>query len=116
MGNFRDAVYSEVSFGGTRRVIAGAGAVVETGMKTNGGADALTLRGELGAERAFGGDTAVTVSGTRLTSKAPPTGLLLGVGGTYRSGGLTLHGALRANGLVSGDTAYSARLELRTAF
>ena len=116
MGNFRDAVYSEVSFGGTRRVIAGAGAVVETGMKPNGGADALTLRGELGAERAFGGDTAVTVSGTRLTSKAPPTGLLLGVGGTYRSGGLTLHGALRANGLVSGDTAYSARLELRTAF
>ena len=117
LAGFRDAVGARVSDAEANRFTAGAGAAVETDLALNGGKDKLSLRGSLGVEQALdGGQTAVLVSGTKLTSKAPDSRILLGLGATYRSGGTTLTGAFRADGLGSKDAGYSGRLELRTAF
>ena len=117
LAGFRDAVGARVSDAEANRFTGGAGAAVETDLALNGGKDKLSLRGSLGVEQALdGGQTAVLVSGTKLTSKAPDSRILLGLGATYRLGGATLTGAFRADGLGSKDAGYSGRLELRTAF
>ena len=115
--DFTDAVRSRFSLKEADRLIAGVGGVVETDMVLNGGEQALSLRGSIGLEQTLAGrETVVLVSGEELKSKAPGTRVLVGVGGTWRSGRYTLDGTIRAGGVGSGDTAYTGTVSLRMAF
>ncbi|MDE0254153.1 MAG: autotransporter outer membrane beta-barrel domain-containing protein [Rhodospirillaceae bacterium] len=125
MGRFRDAAGSRLSVGGSNRLRIGAGVAAETRLtgrvsrKTAAPPkreDGLTLHGSLGAEQTLGGGTEITVSRETLNSEAKATRLRIGAGGTWRWGGMALSGTLAADGLVSGDTAYAARLDLRVRF
>ena len=81
---------------------------LETALDRSGGDETLSLRGSLGVERRLGsGETAVSVSGERLASKAPPVRPVLGVGAIWRSGGVTLDAALGVEGFGSGDGGYA---------
>ena len=51
-----------------------------------------------------------------VNDQASATRLKFGAGGTWRADGFTLRGALAADGPVSGDSAYTARIGLHIAF
>ena len=113
---FRDAVGARVSDVEANRLVGGAGAVVETEL-TLSGEDSLSLRGSLGAEHTLdGGETSVVVSGKTLKSEARNSRVLLGLGSTYRSGGMTLAGEFQMHGAGSKDTGYTGRVNLGIAF
>ena len=115
--DFTDAVDARVSVADLERLTGGFGGVVETDLALNGEEEELSLYGSLGLERTLGGaGTEVLVSGETLRSKAPDSRLLLGFGGTYRQGDFALSGAAQANGVDSGNTEYSVRLNLQIAF
>ena len=116
MGEFEDGLFSRVSITDADRLAAGAGVDMETGLLPRDGVDRLALRGSLDVEQVLSGGTKVDVSETELESKAGGTRLGAGLGTAYRMGGYTVGGAVGANGLGSGDTSYSARLEARIAF
>jgi len=116
MGGFEDGLFSRVSVTDADRLAAGAGVDMETGLLPEDGVDRLRLRGSLDAEQVLSGGSKVDVSGTELESEAGGTRLGAGLGAAYRFAGYTIGGSVGAAGLGSGDTSYSARLQLRFAF
>ncbi|MCY4611422.1 MAG: hypothetical protein OXC38_06985, partial [Gammaproteobacteria bacterium] len=61
--------------------------------------------------------TVARVSGERLTARPETDSLLLGVGGTWRRGGLTVHAGLSAREeLGSGGEDYAATLDFDLQF
>ena len=116
MSDFEDTAGSRVSLETTRSV-AGLGVVTETVHASDGGERTLAVRGRLGAERTLGdAETAVTVAGEHLRSEAPRTRLILGLGGTWRSGRWSLDGEIAATGPGSDDSDYTAGLRLGMRF
>ena len=107
--DFTDTVDARVSLGDAVRLVGGAGVVGETALDWQGGA--LTLRGSVDLALTFGGaETSVEVSGTKLSSEAPKSRLLLGLGGTYRRGSFFLDAEVSVGGPSSGDALYSGRV------
>ena len=79
--------------------------------------ETLSLRGSLGVERTLSGDeTAVGVSGTKLTSKAPDNKVLLGAGASWHRDGFTLGAEVRASGVGSKDRDLGGHLSLGITF
>ena len=114
--DFTDALGSRVSVEKAERATAGLGAAVGTTLWSQGEAESLVLTGGLGMERTLGEESAVVVTGERLTSEGAEPRLLFDLGGTWRSAGLTLDAALRVHGLLSSDENAGTSLHLRMAF
>ena len=112
---FTDPRGVEVSAGDSSRSVGGLGAVLETRMALNSGAD-LSVRGALGIERELDGEISVIASGEELVSEARENTMLLGIGATLRTGNFTLDGSLETRGLGTDDTDYTAYLGVRMAF
>ena len=107
--DFTDTVDARVSLGDAVRLVGGGGVVGETALDWQGGA--LTLRGSVDLALTFGGaETSVEISGTKLSSEAPKSRLLLGLGGTYRRGSFFLDAEVSVGGPSSGDALYSGRV------
>ena len=107
--DFTDTVDARVSLGDAVRLVGGAGVVGENALDWLGGA--LTLRGSVDLALTFGGaETSVEVSGTKLSSEALKSRLLLGLGGTYRRGSFFLDAEVSVGGPSSGDAQYSGRV------
>ena len=99
---FADAADARVSLAdGGDRVAGGAGLLAETE------AGALSLHASLDLARTFGGaGTTVAVSGETLRSAAEKDSVLLGLGGSWERGGLSLRWELSARGPGSDDERY----------
>ena len=107
--DFTDTVDARVSLGDAVRLVGGAGVVGENALDWLGGA--LTLRGSVDLALTFGGaETSVEISGTKLSSEALKSRLLLGLGGTYRRGSFFLDAEVSVGGPSSGDAQYSGRV------
>ena len=114
--DFTDAVGSRVSVEKAERATLGLGAAAGTTVWSQGEAESLVLTGGLGMERTLSEESAVVVTGERLTSEGAEPRLLFDLGGTWRSAGLTLDAALRVHGLLSSDENAGTSLHLRMAF
>ena len=109
MDDFTDIVDARMSLGDAARLVVGGGVAGETALDWQGGA--LTLRGSVDLAQTLGGaETSVEVSGTKLSSEALKSRLLLGLGGTYRRGSFFLDAEVSVGGLGSGDAQYSGRV------
>ena len=107
--DFTDTVDARVSLGDAVRLVGGGGVVGETAFDWQGGA--LTLRGSVDLALTIGGaETSVDISGTKLSSEALKSRLLLGLGGGYRRGSFSLDAEVSVGGLGSGDALYSGRV------
>ena len=112
---FSDRVGARVSLAGGKRFDAGLGVLGEA--RRAGDWGALSLRASLGLSRTLGGaETAVDVSGERLTSAAGRNRLQLGLGTAWERGGLALAAELSAAGSGSSDRRYSGVLSLKARF
>ena len=108
-GTFTDALGSRVSLTETTRYAGGIGVTAEITRSLEDGE--LILRVSSDIERALGGaDTASGVSGERLYSEATATRVLLGLGGIWRKGRLSLGARLHAGTAGSHDTEYTGRV------
>ena len=117
VGDFTDAVDSRVSVGDAVRFTGALGVAVETAQARNWRGGAFSLRGSVDLEQTLGGaETNVDVSGKRLSSESARTGLLLGLGGTYRKGRFSVGAEVSVGGLSSGDAQYSGRVTFGWSF
>ncbi len=108
-GTFTDTLGSRVSLAATTRHAGGIGVAAETARSLENGE--LMLRASADIEHALGGaDTAAHVSGERLVSEATATRALLGLGGIWRKGRLSLDARLYAGTAGAHDTEYSGRV------
>ena len=115
MNRFTDAVDSRISLTNAKQLMSGVGVVAEAGRVWDGGE--FTLRGSLDAERTLDGvETAVEVSGEILRSKSGNARILLGLGGVWRWGRISLGCEVSAGGLGSDDWEYAGLLNLGIRF
>ncbi len=56
--------------------------------------------------------TTATVSGEQLKSETVSTRMLLGLGGLYRRGNLSISGQVSVDGLATNDEEYSGQVNL----
>ena len=114
---FTDTVGSRVAVSDSERLTGSIGGVIETVFAWKRGQEELSLHGSLDVERTLSGDeTVVLVSDEPLKSTSPRSRVLLGIGGSYVSDGLSLHGTIGTLGLASNDAEYVGRLGLKIAF
>ena len=115
---FTDAVGARVSLADADRITGGVGGVIETEWSVGSGeGETLSLRGSLDVEKTLSGDeTAVGVSGTKLTSKAPDNKVLLGAGASWHGDGFILGAEVRASGVGSKDRDLGGYLSLGITF
>ena len=118
VNRFADAVGTRVSFAGADRLTGGVGGVIQHDWNLGSGdGETLSLRGSLGVEKTLSGDdTAIVVSGTKLTSTAPERRALLGAGASWHRNGFTLAAEVRASGVGSKDRDLGGYLSLLITF
>ncbi len=115
--NFTDAVDSRVSVGDAARFTGSLGVAVETAPARNRRGREFSLRGSVDlAQTLNGAETSVDVSGERLASESAGTRLLLGLGGRYRRGRLSIGAEISSGGLGSGDAQHAALVRLGSSF
>ena len=113
---FTDAVEARVSYPDEDRSAVALGMMVESASPATEGEPSLW--GSLDFEHRLGdGQTTARVSGERLTARPETDSLLLGVGGTWRRGDLTIDAGLSAREeLGSGGEEYGATFSLDLQF
>ena len=115
--DFTDAVDSRVSVGDAARFTGSLGVAVETAPARTRRGRGFSLRGSMDlAQTLDGAETSVDVSGERLASESAGTRLLLGLGGTYRRGRLSIGADVSSGGLGSGDAQHAALVRLGSSF
>ena len=115
--DFTDAVDSRVSVGDAARFTGSLGVAVETAPARNRRGRRFSLQGSVDlAQTLKGAETSVDVSGERLSSEPAGTRLLLGLGGTYRRGRLSIGADVSSGGLGSGDAQHAALVRLGSSF
>jgi len=115
--DFTDTVDSRVSVGDAARFTGSLGVAVETAPARTRRGRGFSLRGSVDlAQTLDGAETSVDVSGERLASEPAGTRLLLGLGGTYRRGNLSIGADVSSGGLGSGDAQHAALVRLGSSF
>ena len=117
MSGFVDAVGTRVSLADGARFAAGVGIAAEAVQAWQGGERMLSVRGELGLERALGdARTGVDVSGERLVSGPPRIRAMLGLKAVYRWSGYSVGGEVTALGPGSDDSEFAGSLRFGMRF
>ena len=112
---FTDAVNSRVSVPDAAHFVGTIGVEASTSRIWDGGV--FSLRGSLDVERKFSGaETAVYVSGERLSSESPKNRTHLGVVADYHKGRFSFGASVAQMGLDSDDREYSGRFTLGMQF
>ena len=112
---FVDAANARASFPDANRLTGGLGVVAKTGGARERGN--LSLHGSLDVEHIFDGEvTTVEVSGEKLESESGKTRILIGLGGAYHQGRLSLSAEVSMAGLNAEKQEYSAVVNLGIRF